>query len=74
MLMIHPEELTAIQRAGLVSMWLALGEAITPEQAASLLGYQRVREGEHLLACLSQVLPIYKRDGHWEMEYLSEIP
>lgn len=74
-MVVCPEELTPIQRGGLVSHWLTQGDAITAKEAARLVGYQRPREGQRLLERLSQVLPIYEHDdGYWEMCECAEIP
>jgi len=70
---IHPEEMLPTERAALVAYWLVKGEALTVDQVVEIAGYQRKREARRLLQALARVLPIYKRDGHWEVCELQEL-
>jgi len=64
---IHPEELIPTERIGLVSYWLTRGESLTVDQVKQLTGFRRRQDAKALLERLARVLPIYQRDGCWEM-------
>jgi len=65
---IHPEEMTPIQRGGIVTYHLMLGEALDAQRVRELVGYSRLRDAERLLNRLAERLPFYRAtDGHWEV-------
>lgn len=71
--MVHPEEMTPIQRGGVVTYHLMLGEALDAEKVRELVGYSRLRDAERLLERLAERLPFYEAEnGHWEVCAMQE--
>jgi hypothetical protein len=70
--MVRRGEYTATERAGLLVWHLAHGEGIRALDAAVLTGLS-VRGAQDMLCRLSRVVPIYRRNGVWQVCALSEI-
>ena len=63
-----PSELTAIQRAGRVTVRLLInGEQLTNQQIAQICGYADYRGAQYLMDMLSLELPIVYMAGVWRV-------
>ena len=58
-------ELTAQQRAALITVRLYRGEHMTNADVARICGYSNWNSAQYLMDSLSIILPITKLSGYW---------
>ena len=63
--MVSTVDLTAQQRAALITVRLRDGEQLTNADIADTCGYSDWNGAQYLMESLSTVLPIFKLGGYW---------